>query len=47
MGNYDGAEICKLFGVYILSHLETIINKNEIFLSFVASIIYLVIYGNR
>ena len=23
MGNYDGAEICKLFGVYILSHLET------------------------
>ena len=29
MGSYDGAEICELIGVYILSHLETIINKNK------------------
>ena len=29
MENYDSAEICELVGVYILSHLETIINKNE------------------
>ena len=29
MGNYDSTEICKLVSVYILSDLETIINKNE------------------
>ena len=29
MGSYDGLELCKLVGVYILPHLETIINKNE------------------
>ena len=29
MGSYDGAETCKLVGVYILSRIETIIRKNE------------------
>ena len=29
MGSYDGAEICKLVGVYILPHRETIIKKKE------------------
>ena len=29
MGSYDGVEICELVGVNILSHLETILNKNE------------------
>ena len=29
MGIYDGAEICELFDVYVLSHLETVIKKNE------------------
>ena len=29
MRNYDGSKICELVGVSILSHLETIINKNE------------------
>ena len=29
MGSYDGLELCELVGVYILPHLETIINKNE------------------
>ena len=29
MGSYDAAEICELVGVYILSHTETIKNKNE------------------
>ena len=30
MGSYDDTEICELVGVYILPHLQTIINKNEI-----------------
>ena len=29
MGNYDGAEVCKLVGVYILPNRETMIKKNE------------------
>ena len=29
MGSYGGAKISELVGVYILSHLEAIINKNE------------------
>ena len=29
MGSYDGLELRELVGVYILPHLETIINKNE------------------
>ena len=29
MGSYAGAKACELVGVYILSHLETIIRKNE------------------
>ena len=29
MGSYDGAEIYELAGFYILPHLKTIINKNE------------------
>ena len=32
MGSYDGAEICELVDVYILSHLGTIINKNKMVL---------------
>ena len=30
MGAYDGAEICELIGLYILSKLETLINKEYI-----------------
>ena len=30
MGSHDGGKICEFVGVYILSHLETIIKKNEI-----------------
>ena len=29
MGSYDGAEICELVGIYILSRLSTIIDKND------------------
>ena len=29
MGSYDGAKIYELVSVYILSHLETIVNNNE------------------
>ena len=29
MGSYDGTEMCELVGAYILSHPETIINKNK------------------
>ena len=29
MGNYDCAEVCKLVGIYILPHRETMIKKNE------------------
>ena len=29
VGSYDGAEICELADFYILPHLETIINKND------------------
>ena len=32
MGSYDGAEICELVDVYILSHLGTIINKKKMVL---------------
>ena len=28
IGSYDGAKISEFFGVYILSHLEAITNKN-------------------
>ena len=30
MGSHDGGKIYEFVGVYILSHLETIIKKNEI-----------------
>ena len=29
MGSYDGAEICELVGIYILTHLTTIIKKSD------------------
>ena len=29
MGSYDGAEICELVGIYILSRLATIIDKKD------------------
>ena len=29
MGSYDGAEICDLVGIYILSRLSNIIDKND------------------
>ena len=29
MGSYNGAEICELVGIYILTHLATIIKKND------------------
>ena len=29
MRSYDGAEICELVGIYILSRLSTIIDKND------------------
>ena len=29
MGSYDGAEICELVEIYILSRLSTIIDKND------------------
>ena len=29
MGSYDGAEICELVGIYILSRLSTIIDEND------------------
>ena len=29
MGSYDGAEICELVGIYILSRLSTVIDKND------------------
>ena len=29
MGSYDGAEICQLVGIYILSRLSSIIDKND------------------
>ena len=29
MGSYDGAEICELVGIYILTHLATIIKKSD------------------
>ena len=30
MGIYDGAEICELVGIYILSHLTTFIGKKDV-----------------
>ena len=30
MGSYDGAEICELVGIYILSHLTTFIGKKDV-----------------
>ena len=30
MGSYDGAEICELVDIYILSHLTTFIGKNDV-----------------
>ena len=29
MGSYDGAKICELVGIYILSRLSNIIDKND------------------
>ena len=29
MGSYDGAEICELVGIYILTRLATIIKKSN------------------
>ena len=29
MGSYDGAEICELVGIYILTHLATIMKKRD------------------
>ena len=29
MGSYDGAEICELVGIYILTRLATIIKKSD------------------
>ena len=29
MGSYDGAEICELVGIYVLSLLANIIDKNN------------------
>ena len=29
MGSYNGAEICELVGIYMLSHLSTIIDKSD------------------
>ena len=29
MGSYDGAEICEFIGIYLLSQLSTIVNKNH------------------
>ena len=29
MGSYNGAEICELFGIYILSRLSTLIGEND------------------
>ena len=29
MGSYDGAEICELVGIYILTRLATIIKKSH------------------
>ena len=29
MGSYDGAEICELVGIYILTHLATAIKKSD------------------
>ena len=29
MGSYDGAEICELVGIYILTHLATMIKKSD------------------
>ena len=34
MENYDGTEICQLVCVYILSHFEAKLNKNEMQLYF-------------
>ena len=33
MGSYDEEEICELIGIYILSHLSNIIDKNNCGLS--------------
>ncbi len=30
MGAYDGAELCELVGLYILSKLEKLIGKNQL-----------------
>ena len=29
MGSYDGAEICELVGIYIRTHLATMIKKSD------------------
>ena len=29
MGSYDGAEIWELVGTYFISHLSTIVDKND------------------
>ena len=29
MGSYDGAEICELVGIYMLTHLATTIKKSD------------------
>ena len=30
MGSYDGAEVCELVGLYLMSKLEILIGKNQL-----------------